>query len=192
MKQSKQAEEMIELMALVDEVNLDETTYPSHDMKGKAGLPDSGPFGKASAAGPGASNRGTPNDYTREQVTGMLNYAAKFINKNAKQVQSWKYGQQWLNMIGNGMKEFMTLKKGDPGLEYQEHKPQGDQHAERYSQISQKHAAKGSASAEMRGKSKGDTTNRSKEGDIDISRKKEQSISFGKADKGKMTQGYMK
>jgi len=189
MKQSKQAEEMIELMALVDEVNLDETTRPSQDMKGKANLPDGGPFGKASASGPGSSNRKTPNDYTRDQVVDILSYAAKFINKNAKQVQSWKYGQQWLNMIGSGMKEFMTLKKGDPGLEYQEHKPQGDHHAEKYSGISQKNAAKGSASAEMKGKAKGDLMNRSKEGDIDISRKKEQSISFGKADKGKKTAG---
>jgi len=187
MKQSKQAQEMIELMNLVDEVNLDEATYPKQDMKGKVGLPDSGPFGKAAASGPGSSNRSTPNDYTREQVVNMLGYAAKFINKNAKQVQSWKYGQQWLNMIGSGMKEFMTLRKGDPNLEYQEHKPQGDHHAGKYSQLSQKHAAKGSASAEMRGKAKGDLMNRSKEGDIDISRKKEQSISFGKADKGKKT-----
>jgi hypothetical protein len=176
MKQSKQAEEMLELMALVDEVELDEATYPNQDMRGKATLPDG--FGGPSAKGPGTVNRGTPNDYTRQQVADMLSYAQKFMNKNAKQIESWKYGQQWLNMIGNGMKEFMTLRKGDPGLEYQEHKPQGDQHAEKYSGISQKNADKGSASAEMRGKSKGDTTNRSKEGDIDITRKKSQDIGF--------------
>lgn len=176
MKQSKQAEEMIGLMALVDEVNLDETTRPSQDMKGKASLPDGGPFGKASASGPGSSNRKTPNDYTRDQVVSMLSYTAKFINKNAKQVQSWKYGQQWLNMIGSGMKEFMTLKKGDPGLEYQEHKPQGDHYAGKYGQLSQKRSAKGSASAEIRGKAKGDLMNRSKEFEIDISKKKSQNI----------------
>lgn len=178
MKQSKQAEEMLELMALVDEVELDEGTYPNQDMKGKAGLPDSGPFGRPTAQGPGTVNRGTPNDYTRNQVVDMLNYAAKFLNKNAKQVDSWKYGQQWLNMIGSGMKEFMTLRKGDPGLEYQDAKHGDDAHAKPYSKISQKNADKGKASAEMKGKAQGATTNRSKEGDIDITRKKEQNISF--------------
>lgn len=175
---------MMELMDLVDEVALDETTYPSSDMKGKSSLPDSGPFGRATAQGPGASNRSTPNDYTRQQVTDMLSYAQKFLNKNAKQVESWKYGQQWLNMIGSGMKEFMTLRKGDPGLEYQDSKHGDDAHAKPYSKISQKNADKGKASAEMRGKAQGALTNRSKEGDIDISRKKSQDISFGKAAKG--------
>jgi hypothetical protein len=180
MKQSKQAEEMLELMDLVDEVDLSEASYPGQDMRGKSDLPAGGPFGKASASGPGSSNRSTPNDYTREKVVDMLQYAAKFITKNAKQVDSWKYGQEWLNAIGSGMKEFMTLKKGDPGLEYKEHTPQGDQHAQKYSQISQKNAAKGGANQDAKGKAKGDTTNRSKEGEIDISKKKSQDIGFKK------------
>jgi len=178
MKQSKQAQEMLDLMELVDEVNLDETSYPNSDMRGKTTLPDGGPFGRPSAQGPGTVNRGTPNDYTRQQVVDMLSYAQKFLNKNSKQVESWKYGQQWLNMIGSGMKEFMTLRKGDPGLEYQDSKHGDDAHAKPYSKISGGHADKGSASAEMKGKAKGDLTNRSKEGDIDITRKKKQDIGY--------------
>jgi hypothetical protein len=192
MEQSKQAKEMIELTKLLDKVNLNEVTYPSSNMAGKAGLPEMGPFGKPYAAGPGSSNRKTPNDYTQDEVVKMLDYTKKFVQKNANQIQSWKYGQQWLNSIGSGMKEFMTLRKGDPGLEYQEHKPQGDQHSEKYSKISFKHAAKGGAHQDMKGKSQGDTTNRSKEFEVDISKKKSQGIGFGKSEKGKGTSGYMK
>jgi len=173
MKQSKQAEEMLEFMSLVDKIDLNEAGYPSWDMKGQAGLPEMGPFGKSAASGPGSSNRTTPNDYTREQVVQMLDYTKKFMEKNAKQIQSWKYSQSWLNMIGSGMKEFMNLKKGDPGLEYKEAIHGGDQHTEKFGMHSYKNADKGGASQDMKGKAKGDTTNKSREepGLLDISKK---------------------
>ncbi len=179
MKQSKQALEMLDLMSLVDEVNLDETS--SQDLKGKASLPKPGPSG--SASGPGTVNRKTPNDYTQDQVVDMLQFAAKFISKNGKQVDSWKYGKEWLNAIGSNMKEFMTLKKGSPNQDYKESKMGGDHMSNKYGGLSQNKADKGSAGADLRGKAKGDTTYKSTEGNIDIS-KKEQSIGFGKAGKG--------
>lgn len=171
MKQSKQAQEMINLMNMVDEV-IEEASYPNQNMKGKAGLPDMGPFAKPSAAGPGSSNRGTPNDYTRQQVVDMLNYAAKFINKNAEKVDSWDYGQDWLNMIGSGMKEFMNLKKGSPNQNYEPGTHQKAAGEVSKSGISFGKADKGSASADAKGKAKGDTTVNSKEFDANIDKKK--------------------
>jgi hypothetical protein len=190
MKQSKQAEQMIEFMEMIDQIDISERDYMSN-MAGKTDLPQDTPASKASGGGPGTVNRSTPNDYTRDEVSMMLDYASKFV-KDAKQMESWKYSKEFLNTVGAAMSEFMTLRRGDPGLEYQDAEMQGDQHAQPYSKISQKNAAKGSASAELKGKAQGDTTNRSKEFETDISKKGSQDISFGKADKGKMTPGYLK
>lgn len=184
MKQSKQALEMIEFMDLVDEIDVSEG-YPN--LAGKTDLPNVGPESRPSGGGPGTVNRKTPNDFTRDEVSDMLSYAAKFV-KNGKQMESWRYSQEFLNKVGTAMSEFMTLRKGDPALDYKEGGP-GDHYSEPYSKISQKNAAKGSASAELKGKSQGDTTNRSKEFEIDISNKTSQDVSFGKADKGKKNSG---
>lgn len=160
MKQSDRAQEMIDLMDLVDQVDLAED---NQDMKGKAALPPMGAWGKPSASGPGTVNRGTPNDYTRDQVTDMLKFATKFISKNGKQLDSWKYGKEWLNSVGAGMKEFMTITKGSPNQEYKEATHGGDMLNGKYGGLSQNKADKGSASADLKGKATGNTTNKSTE-----------------------------
>lgn len=166
MEQSRQGQEMIDLMDLVDEVDLEED---SQSMAGKAGLP--GVKSSAKGTGPGAVARKTPNDYTQQEVADLMSYASTFFKKNGE-VASWKGGQDWLNMIGSGMKEFAKLKKGSPNQEYKEHTPKGDAHASKYGSLSQQKADKGKASADLRGKSTGATTNRSKEDSslLDISK----------------------
>ena len=165
MKQSKQAQEMIDLMNLVDEVELSEASYPTQNMGGKAGLPDMGPFAGPSASGPGSEKRSTPNDYTRQQVVDML------INKNKDKIDSWDYGQDWLNSIGSGMREFLTLKKGSPNQKYEPASHQKAAGEVSSKSISYGKADKGSVSADLKGKAKGDTTVNSKEFDANIDRK---------------------
>lgn len=166
MEQSKQALEMIELMDLVDEVNIEED---GQSMAGKASLP--GIKSSAKGTGPGAVARKTPNDYTQQEVADLMSYASKFFKKTGE-VASWPGGQDWLNMVGSGMKEFMKLKKGSPNQEYKEHTPKGDAHANQYGKLSQQKADKAKASADLRGKSTGATTSRSKEDSslLDISK----------------------
>jgi len=76
-------------------------------------------------SGPGTSKRTTRNDYTRKEINDMLRHAQKFI-KDGKQVKSWKYSQDWLNAVGNTMKQFIDLKSGDPALNYEQGKMQGN------------------------------------------------------------------
>jgi len=171
MKQTKQGQEILDFMDLVDEIELDEM---SSNMAGNLGLPSKGPFSNASGSGPGTVNRNTPNDYSQDQVADILNYASNFIKKNSDKIESWEYGQEWLNTVGSGMKEFMNLRKGDPNLEYKEHTPGGDAHSGSYGKLSQNKAARAKESSDMRGKSTGNTTNRSKEDSslLDISKTK--------------------
>jgi hypothetical protein len=102
----------------------------------------------------------------------MLNYAAKFINKNGGKIESWDYGQDWLNAIGSGMKEFLTLKKGSPNQNYEPATHQKAASEVSKSGISFGKADKGNASADAKGKAKGDTTVNSKEFDTSIDKKK--------------------
>jgi hypothetical protein len=136
MEQSKQGRDVVELMELVDHINERVIDNPNE------------------TSGPGAKKRNTPNDYTRQQVADMLQYASEFV-KSGKQMESWPYDQEWLNKVGSTMKEFLTLKKGDPALNYEPGKMQGDHHAKPYSKTSYGSADKGKASADMKGEGPG-------------------------------------
>lgn len=132
MEQSKQAQDVIELQELLDKINEEGIENPNK------------------TSGPGAVNRKTKNDYTRQEVSDLLQYAQKFVSAG-KQVESWPYGQQWLNQVGSTMKEFMKLRKGDPALDYKEGEMQGDHHSKSYGAHDGRKADKGKASSDMKG-----------------------------------------
>lgn len=75
--------------------------------------------------GPGAKTYKKGNVYTRDQVDSMLKLASKFTS-DGKQLESWKYSQEWLNAVGSTMKQFLDLQKGDPALNYDPAKMQGN------------------------------------------------------------------
>jgi len=102
-------------------------------------------------SGPGAKKRTTRNDYTKQEVADMLQYAQKFIN-NGKQVESWKYSQDWLNAVGNTMRQFINLNSGDPALDYEPGEMQGQ--ASDWGYKPNKHG-KANADANMKGNSPG-------------------------------------
>lgn len=109
MRQSKEAEEMMKLMNIVEKVVISEEEIADPN----------------STTGPGSISRKTKNDYTREEVKALLDYARTMVN-DGKQLESWEKGQDWLNAVGNAMKRFVNLKKGDPALDYEEGKQGGD------------------------------------------------------------------
>lgn len=135
MRQSKQAEEMLELMGIVDQVDVNE---------------ESGIQNPNEVSGPGAKKRSTPNDYTREDIVKMLDYAKQYVMSGDQQ-DSWSYSQDWLNMVGDGLKQFMTLKKGDPAFDYEMGKMQNDMHdPANYGDISFGKADKGKYTGDMK------------------------------------------
>ena len=133
MEQSKDALDVIELQELFDKIN----------EEGMVKDPNS-------TGGPGVVSRKTKNDYTRQEVSDLLQYASKFV-KAGKQIQSFPFEQKWLNQIGSTMKEFMNLRKGDPALDYKEGEMQGDHHAKSYGGHSGNKADKGKASSDLKG-----------------------------------------
>jgi len=88
--------------------------------------------------GPGTSKRTTKNDYTRDEVAKMLDFARKFVS-NKKNIESWEYGQDWLNDVGSTMKQFMTIKSGNP--EYKEGE-MDDMYSMSYNQMKGKKSGK--------------------------------------------------
>lgn len=135
MIQSKQAQEMIDLMGILDEVNVNE--------EGMIKNPNQ-------TSGPGAKKRSTPNDYTRDDIAKMLDYAKQYVI-GGNQQDSWEYDQNWLNMVGDALKQFMTLKSGDPALGYEMGKMQGDmQNRDDYGDISFGKADKGKYTGDMK------------------------------------------
>lgn len=103
MRHSKQAEEIISLMNIAEEFTKKEIEN----------------------MGPGVKTHDKTNVYTREEVKQMLEYMYKFV-KEGKQLDSWKYGQEWLNVVGKTMEKFLNLKPGDPALDYKEGEIGGD------------------------------------------------------------------
>lgn len=135
MRYSKQAEEMLELMGMVDEVEVNE--------EGMIKNPNQ-------TSGPGAKKRSTPNDYTRDDIAKMLDYAKQYVI-GGKQQDSFQYDQSWLNMVGDALKQFMTIRSGDPALTYQMGQMQGDMHnSDDYGDISFGKADKGKYTGDMK------------------------------------------
>lgn len=135
MRQSKQAEEMLELMGIVDQVDVNE---------------EGGIRNPNETSGPGAKKRSTPNDYTRDDIAKMLDYAKQYIMAGEQQ-DSWDYDQNWLNMVGDGLKQFMTLRQGDPAFDYEMGKMQNDMHDDDdYGDISYGKADKGKYTGDMK------------------------------------------
>jgi hypothetical protein len=157
MEQSKQAKEIMNLMDLTDQLAeegvIQVTKAPS----------------SAYSSGPGA-----PATYTKAQILSMLEYTRSMVKKGAADANM-------LNKIGIGMQEFVSLKKGDPALDYKEGDMGDDAHNKPYGALSQNKAAKASASAELRGKADGVRKEAPELTDIG---KKEQNIGQNKSAKG--------
>lgn len=135
MRQSKQAEEMLELMGMIDAVDVTE--------ENEIRSPNE-------TSGPGAKKRSTPNDYTRQDIAKMLDYAKQYIT-GGKQQDSWEYDQSWLNMVGDALKQFMTVRSGDPALGYEMGKMQNDMHSsDDYGKLSYGSADKGKNTGDMK------------------------------------------
>jgi hypothetical protein len=214
MKQSRQAEEMMELMDIaekfvgeskIDKDDVKEAAYETaeevfgdemdkkkvnsmiksaidqaesteeaieivQNMMRKNEAKQMGYSGQAiETSGPGAKKRNTRNDYTREEVSKMLDYAKQFVN-NKKKIESWKYGQDWLNNVGDAMKEFIQIDPGNP--EYEEGEMQGDHHSKPYSKTSYGNAAKGKVDQDMKGKSPGPQRGKKMDKDYDINQRR--------------------
>lgn len=125
-------------------------------------------------SGPGSKKRNTRNDYTREEVAQMLQYATKFA-KDGKRVKSWKYSQDWLNKVGDSMRQFINLKSGDPALDYEEGTMQGQ--ASEWGYSPNKY---GKAKEDAQAKGQGPGPQRGSKMDTSISNKK-----HGLSDKAK-------
>lgn len=150
MRHSKEAEEMLELAELVDGIN-------------EAGMIQN----PTDTSGPGAKKRSTPNDYTREDVAKMLDYAKQFVI-GGKQQSSWEFDQNWLNMVGDGLKQFMTLRQGDPALDYEPGTMQGNMHNDAdYGDISFGKADKGKYTGDMKSPGPGPQRGRKMDKDYD-------------------------
>lgn len=165
MKQSKQAEEILELMGVVDQLREDGVIYATQ-------ASDNKPY----TGGPGKAEK----KYSKEQVMQMLDYCKAYITKDA----AMKYNDNWLTKLGLGMEEFLKLRSGDPALDYKEGDIGADQHAEPYSKISFKNADKGKANQDMRSSGPGSVRGKDNPRTSNIGDEK-LDISFGKAPKGK-------
>ena len=145
MKQSKQADEVMELMKITEQLQEDGVIYATN-------APTS-PF----QSGPG----GAAKKYSKEQVLQLLDYCKAYLTKDA----AMKGNDNWLTKLGLGMEEFLKLRSGSPNLEYAEGEMQGDQHAEdEPGSISfGKKTAKGKYNQDMASGGPGSVTYRSKE-----------------------------
>lgn len=118
--------------------------------------------------GPGAKSYKKGNVYTREQVDSMLKMASKFT-KDGKQLESWKYGQDWLNAVGDAMKQFIDLQSGDPALNYEMGKMQGQASDWGYKP---NQYGKAKADAEMAGQGPGPGRGKKMSKDYDINKRR--------------------
>jgi len=125
MNNSRGAQEMMELMELVDEVDINERKEPD--------------YGSEKASG---------RDVSTDKVAKMLQYMQNIVS--SKQIKSWKYGQDWLNQVDKVMHQFLDLKNFDPSQKYVPGAMGADMHAGKYTYNNKKYTP-GSASAEERG-----------------------------------------
>ena len=98
---------------------------------------------------------GSKKNYSTQDIASMMKTAVKMVDGGRRGVKSWSYSQDMLNKVGSAMREFISLRKGDPALDYKEGEMQGDQHDEPYGKHSYEKADKGRASADMKGQGPG-------------------------------------
>lgn len=114
MRQSKEAEEVMELQKVTEQLAEDGVIYATNH--------GSSPF----QGGPGMPAR----KYSKQQIMQMLDFCKAYIMKGYMD-----RNQTWLNKLGIGMEEFLRLRDGSPNLDYIEHdaaidSDKGDQHAQ--------------------------------------------------------------
>jgi hypothetical protein len=114
MRQSKEAEEVLELQRVTQQLAEDGVIYATNK--------NTPPF----QGGPGMPAK----KYTKQQVMQMLDYCKAYIMKGYMD-----RSQVWLNKLGFGMEEFLRLRDGSPNLDYIEHDAaietdKGDQYSE--------------------------------------------------------------